>query len=342
MLIKRNDLVQSVKKCMAGTDSIDGFDVLIIKNGKIHSFNDFISIAVPFLQDIDCSVRAGDFLKILTKYTSEELDIKVSPTNNSLIIKSGKSKSTLSYIENFTYSKITALYSNPFDWKDIPVAFMEGLKRTHISNNNSTLNGVFIDDDVMYSTDNLVMRMFQMDEKMGKVWIRNKSVQEMLRFPTITHYSSTQDWIHFKTEDDVLISVRGLIVANYPIDKVTTVFLKYMKEETFPEGVFPEGMKGLLQRAEVFAETYYSRKVVKISFNPEGIVFNTQSSSGATEELCEVANTWVDIPVLSTDIGRLIDSNLDTMSFSLVTWGDRFALKVMSDNYTELIICTKE
>ena len=88
MVVQKKALMESLKMAMPGIETgnstLSGADAFIFHSGRIYSYNDLISVAVPIEQaglveeSIEGAVHADEFFKVISKFPSDEIEFEVA------------------------------------------------------------------------------------------------------------------------------------------------------------------------------------------------------------------------------------------------------------------------
>ena len=148
MKIKTVDLKNAIKSCLAGTSSKDlvaQMSHLVFNEEEILSYNDRVSVLIPFESGIQCSVPAEDLNKVLSGITDSELELSVE--ENEVTITS---KGTEAVISTEVESRVVEdFFSNvdfgEMDWYELPKNFIDqlALARYSASGNALDANNLF-------------------------------------------------------------------------------------------------------------------------------------------------------------------------------------------------------
>ena len=254
MKAKRNALItalKTVKPALAKKEITEQGTHVVFSGENICAFNDHICIIHKFPTDFICSAPAEEFYKILEKLPGDEIDITFK--HNKLTMKSDGTRGGVStQAGDELLKKIDILINKEKRWIDIPKDFMEGLGLCSFSASkdmgNPVLTGIYIDDDVVMSSDNL--RMSQYFLKSGtkrKFLIPSATVSELLNF-AVARYAVENDgnWAFFEMKDKTIFCAQLLTGVKYPSLEPYFDF----------EGVkftFPESIKEAVEAALVVA-----------------------------------------------------------------------------------------
>lgn len=202
------DAILKVKKGIAVTDIIEQADKIIFDNDTIRSYNDEISFLVPFETGIRCAVPTKELLTYLKKGKTE--DVSLSIDNGMLLVKGNRGKAGLHVNENVVLPFEDLEIKS--DWKTLPNDFLEGVEVASfsVSNNAITpvLNYLNVDGEYMYSCDNKRVTKYKMDSPVeDSLMIHRVMLSELIKY-NAKQYALGNGWLHFKTDDGVVLSVR--------------------------------------------------------------------------------------------------------------------------------------
>ena len=291
MTINKKLLLESLKNCMPGVDSgntvLQGSDTFVFHNGRIFSYNDNISVSVPIEQSemleesVEGAVKADEFFKILSKLPNDEVNFAVS--EKSWLLKSGKAKAELTLID-FDYESRLKGIEPSNDWKEIKDDFIFAIGSCKMENNKSPLSGVFVSGKEVISTDAYQLNRFTMPETdLPNFWISDNSVNELLKIKNFTSMQLQGNWVHFKTEQGVIFSIKVLNKDNYPYDKVVKLLDNCNVENAF-NATFPENLFDAIDRATAFSMDMSGHNLIRLVLSPKNIEVSSERTSGKYEE----------------------------------------------------------
>ncbi len=257
MKIKTKELIkilQVVRPGLAKKEIVEQSTHFIFGGQNIVTYNDRVCISHPLKSDFHCSVQAEDFYKIVSNIEEEEIDLSFE--KGEIWIGSKETRAGLKTLVSGEIEKlidILNLSSLEKKWVKLPKEFIEGIFLCMFSASQDmtkgVLNSVSVGGNTIVSSDNLRISKYQMKDRIQKKFLLPlSSAIELVKF-SIVEYVLTSNWIHFRTEDDVVFSSR-IEVGDFPaIDS----FLK-VEGETF---TFPDGLKKAVKDVSVIAEGEY-------------------------------------------------------------------------------------
>lgn len=292
MTIQKKQLLEALKCAMpgieTGTATLQGADSFVFHNGNIFSYNDSISVSVPLSQaglveeNLEGAVKAEEFFKIVSKLPSEEISFVVN--EGSCILKSGKAKAQMTLM-NFDFETRLKGIETSEDWLPIDDDFITGLGICKMSNNKSPLSGIYINGKEIFSTDGWQINKYTMKEsELPVFWLSDKSVDELLKFNNLKFMQVQGSWVHFKSEDEILFSVKTLSSDKYPFDKVNSLLNTSNPKETDFHAKFPKELFNAIDRAVSFSIEISEHSAVRLNLTKEKIIVSSERSAGKYDE----------------------------------------------------------
>jgi len=202
----------------AGAGMLDEGYKDIVFNGKyIIATNDRICIAHPFETDFKVSIPAKEFKDLIPN--SGEVDLKATESN--LIIKFGKTKSTLAVSSgSITKELFESLNISDVRWKKLNKDLMKGLDLCRFSASREMtepyLMCIHINKDTITASDEVRISQYKTPKKLTmKPWlIPAISVNELLKIE-VHGFAVTDAWFYFKDKDNRIFCARR-VVDQYP------------------------------------------------------------------------------------------------------------------------------
>jgi len=321
MIVNRTILkaaLEIVKPALANKEMIAQSSSFVFLDDKIITYNDEISISYPFPNlEIKGAVKAEEFYELVSKISKEEFEIVIE--NNELRITAGRIKAGL-VLQKEVQLPLEELGILEH-WKTLPEQFIEGLKFVLPSCSTdmslSILICVHVDGSIIEATDNHRLAHFVLSEKVpGKSFlIPSSAVKELIKMNPL-YITDTPGWIHFKTEENTIISCRTFQ------DKFPNT-----SDVLHHDGVrliFPKTLNESLDKALVFAKkTQVMDEFVIITIENNRIQIKSESEVGWYKEEANIKYSEKPIqftvtPLLLKDI--LSKSTICIISNSCVTF----------------------
>jgi len=209
------DLLKLAKSGLAKTSLIEDRLRAVFTGDQIRTYNGHICITQPFFTDFNCSVRVDDLLNVLSK-------VDASAFTMDLIIKD-----EIGYLHITTKDGLDAGFNTVTEasfadraedinfegnWYPLPENFLEGMALVRTSADRTSfgsLSCVYINGDVLVSTDRSRISHFQMQDNMGAYLVRADVVDELIKF-NVKEYMFDEEWLHFRTKDGSTFSTRPI------------------------------------------------------------------------------------------------------------------------------------
>ncbi len=293
MKINRVEFINALKQVMPGIESdsvlLEGSDTFIFHNGFIHTYNDNISVSIPFTitdkndKPVSGAIKAKDFYNLLNRYSGDS--IHLIPKKDKWILKSENAIAELTLLENNLISRVNTLFEDKIKYTAIPEKLIEGLSICLFSSNKSVLAGIFIENDTIVSTDEIRINYYKMDTSINNsFWLTDDAIKELIKLNNLKHINVSDSWVHFKTEDKTIFSCKRLNQENYPIKMILDLVERNQKEKTDISNKLPEGLMSAINRAAALSTNIESFDTIKLTFSNENIEVYSERTSGKYTE----------------------------------------------------------
>ena len=292
------DILTAVKPGLANKEILEQSTSFIFAAGKVLTYNDEVSVQHPLPDSLrlEGAVAAKELFALLNKLPDEEIDLET--TENELVVKGKKTKAGIRLQVATTVEETLRVLGDPQDWIPLPEKFLEAIGFCLFSTGRDMtkpmLTCVCVDGgDVVSSDDRRITRfMFPAESSIQMMLIPATSAKALQAYP-VTEYALTKGWLHFRTEDDVVFSCRG-VEGQYPVDKIITILDRADGESV----KLPTGLAETLERAGVFSTGASKIDVgnrVKLSLTEGQLVVRGESEAGWLEEINRVRYKGPDI-----------------------------------------------
>lgn len=292
MTIQKKLLLDSLKAVMPGIETgnsvMQGADSFVFHDGKIFSYNDSISVAVPISnaglldETIEGAVKANEFFTTISKFPGDEISFVVTE-NGTWILKCGKAKAEFT-LQAFDYeSRIKGIQPGE-DWIEIDESLISGLGSCKMSDNKTPLSGIIVSDSDVVSTDGWQINRFKINNKVPKFWISDSSVDELLKIKKIEALQIQNNWIHFKTENGTIFSIKTLDSSKFPLDKIIKVIDTTSYTEDDFHATFPAELFNAIDRAVSFGMDISGHTSVRLTLSPKNIEVSSERATGKYNE----------------------------------------------------------
>ncbi len=286
MEVNRKELQSALQKCLPGVETgkqvLEGADTFIFAEGHIFSYNDSISVSVPFKMELEGAVKAKEFYTLISKLSGDEIKI-AAVGDNAWKLKAGSATAEMTLLEPSVMSHIKGLTEHP-KWKALPSNFMDGLSLCKFSCNRSALSGIYVNEAIMAATDELRINWFALDSEMDSFWISDPAVGELMGLKGLKDYALAEAWAHFKTEDGTTFSCKRLQHDKYPFEKIQSLVNKHKKGKDDITNDLPAKLAEVVDRASTLSLDIDSHPSVRLTFRKEFIEVYSQRSTGKYQE----------------------------------------------------------
>jgi len=247
-------------------------------DGRVHSFNDEVSVSCPVDLDIEGAVSAKELTALVSRLKTDEVEFVVK--GGELRLKSSRAKAGLR-LESEILIPLDDM-DIPTKWMKLPEDFCKGLKAcmSSVSRDQSKpiLMCIHIDDDSVESSDNARITRYTMDGSAFKspVLIPAKTAKLLITNKPLS-CGKSKGWLHFRNKQKLVFSCRYLDEQFVNIDNFIT--------EDGVDVEFPDTLRDILDRASAINNG--ERVLVLLSKNL--ITIKAVGAAGWFEESAKVA-----------------------------------------------------
>ena len=280
------DVLNLVRPGLSQKEVIEQSNHFIFNKDEVLAYNDELLISYPFDIEIQCTVDASLFLKLISKMKHEHVSIELKEEKlevwdekTSAHIPIVKDSEIYEYIRNVTKELPKA------DWHRLSQDFIEGLKLCAFSadtdRTNGTLTCVRVEGEDIMSGSRNRCSWYKMDKKVEEnFYVEAALIEELSKYKDISSYTLSKAWAHFKSESGVTFSARRVI----PLD-----LLPFREPfEEFPNGVrirIPADLKSSIETVNIVNEGEQGAdKWVTLIINSEMITCKAETTKGAIFE----------------------------------------------------------
>lgn len=280
--------LEKVKPGLANRELIEQATSFAFLGGRVVTYNDEISVSHP-VQDLDVTgaVKAETLYSFLSRVKEDTITMEID--DNQVKITAGKSVAGLVFEQEvkLPVEEVGEIGT----WHPVPEDLVTGLKMCHPCCTKDmslgVLTCVYVNGRVMVGSDSYQIIKYQLDQEVAlDPFLLPASSAQVLSKYRITEIASGQGWVHFKTEDDTVISSR-VFDGDYPDFDVHFEF-------DGGEVEFPKGTTEALERAEVFSKSdlaIQDMPVVTIEITKSRVKISAQDESGWFKETLQVKHT---------------------------------------------------
>jgi hypothetical protein len=206
-------IINLLKPGLAKKEYLEQSSHFVFTGVDVCTFNGSISVIHPFeTEGPSFSVKAEDFHKLIGGIVDEELDLKID--NGRFTLSSNTTKAGMSTVVDDA-GKVEPLIDKvkadiPAVWNKLPKDFTDGIRFVVFSAAKNLSQGAYANIQVngkrVESADGRMRAsIYAMDGEMQSFLISASDALELTAFP-VTEYVVTPNWMHFKTDDDVIFS----------------------------------------------------------------------------------------------------------------------------------------
>lgn len=289
--VKRSELLDVLNKIKPGLAKkavVEQSTHFMFLGKDVATFSDQIAIIHPFETAVPFSVKGEEFYKLISGITDDDLDFSLK--EGKLTIKSKSTKAGMSTIvdnKDKVDKLVKILKKEMTDWITIPNNFLQGLYLAMFSAakdlSQGTLSCIYVNGRNILSSDSLRASWFEIDEEVSPFLIPAKDVNELIKFTDIKEYCQSDNWIHFRTENDVTFSIR----------KVLGVF-KDLRKKFDVEGEsisLPEGLKEVTDSIIFLSEGDIEvNKIISVTIESGKITCKAEKETGWVEKTIDFSD----------------------------------------------------
>lgn len=291
MEVSKELLMEALSQCLPGVEAgkslLEGADTFIFDETGIHSYNDNITVSVPFVPEtpITGAVKAKEFYALISKLKGDVVKIVPRDEDNVWVISSGKIQMELALLEASVKERILCLDKDKLDFLPVAADFVEAMTDCKFSCNRSALRGIFVSGAEMASTDELRINFRALSADMGEFWIDDPAANELMRLKDVEGFAVSEGWVHFRVKSGTIFSCKRLLNKNFPFGKLKALVAQHEKTDTDIAHVLPSGLAEAAGRAAVLSMDIDSYESVRLTVSPEGIEVYSQRSTGKYKEM---------------------------------------------------------
>lgn len=326
-LLLRDELLQALRQLKPGLSSKEIIEQGVCFNfhgDSIVTYNDFISVSIPFESGLHGSVKADDLFRLLDKIDAKH--ISLSMEGNEILISAGKAKAGLSLSE-----KILPSVMVESEFLEISKDFIAGLRFCYFSAGQDMtrphLTCVHVQGNKISSSDNLRITQVVLESAAPVDFMLSAKAVDFFSGYNFTHVAKDMAWIHFAEEDSGLIlSVRLMAGELIQVDQFFEI--------EGPIIEFPAGLAEVIERSKIMTEGDSVMDLqIRLTLSDGKLVCKGQKATGWVEEEVDLDYSGKPIslsinPLFLLDI--LAKTNKMMIGESLcMFWGENFRHAMM-------------
>jgi len=294
MIVKRTELLKTLNTIKAGLSSnsyIKQMENVQISGSDFISFNEEICVIAPFETDFEASVNYSDFVQIIAKLDSEDVDLKLDDTQ--MLITTEHTKAGLLTMDAAEFGeKINTIIEqtpeNENDWSDLPQDFTIGVSLCTPAADTDMTKGTMAclsaNDTHIICTDNNRVAIFELESPVdAPFFIRAGLISELTKFDAKKYFLS-DSWAYFKTDDNIIFATRH--VRGNSLEKYLTLLDGFNSDAI----ELPDGLRDIVSSAAVMADSN-DGKPMHVTINKDKMTCTTQNARGWVEKVIPINNT---------------------------------------------------
>lgn len=211
------DVLNLVRPGLSQKEVIEQSNHFIFNKDEVLAYNDELLISYPFDIELQCTVDASLFLKLISRMTTENISLQVK--KGLLECWNNKTSAHIPIVEEseiFDYIKNVTDNLDGAEWHDLSDDFVEGLRLCAFSAETDrqlgTLTCVRVEGaDVMSGSKSRISWYTMNEEVPEDFYIEASLIGELSRYEGMSKYSLSKSWAHFKSDSDVTFSARRVI-----------------------------------------------------------------------------------------------------------------------------------
>lgn len=294
MLVQKKELVKCLQMAMPGIESgsavLQGADCFVFYDGKIFTYNDSISVTVPISSEglleegVEGCVKAEEFFKTVSKLPGDEIKFSVTE-KGTWLLKCGKAKLEMTLLDFDYKTRLKNIAPKEDDWINLSDDFISGVSVCKMAANKTQLSGVYIEGRDIVSTDGNQMNCYTFKNlELPKVWISDSSAAELIKLNKLVAVQVQDTWVHFKSEDGTLFSIKTLQAAGFPYEKIKSIIDTSDIKKAILHAKFPKEMFSSIDRAVSFSMNISECSAVRLVISKEKIIVSSERNTGKYNE----------------------------------------------------------
>lgn len=275
MQINREQLLNQLESVLPGLsprEIIEQSSCVVFKDGKIITYNDEVSCSQKTELDITGAVQAMPLVNILRRLKEDELEIESDGIE--LLIK-GKKRKTGIRMEKEILLPIDSI-EVPDKWNSLPDDFIDAVSIIQeCAGKDETqfvTTCIHIHPDFIESSDNEQIARYKIKTKIKESFLVRKEALKYIVSLNMTKISETENWVHFKNSEGLVLSCRRYLEEYPDWSKVLKVNGKII--------TLPKGLKDAAERCEVFSAEMPEDNQVTIFLKPGKLKITGKGVSG--------------------------------------------------------------
>jgi len=294
MRIQKQELLnklKSIKPGLASKEIIEHSNSFCFDSDKIVTYNDEVSVEAPFESGITGAIRGAEFYKTVDKFPADS--IRLQQKDNQLIISSKKAKASFN-IEEFNLPEI----SSPKKWKNLPEDFKEAVNLCSLSASKSmakpALTCLYFNGTEVRSCDNYRVSIYSSSSEFPLAMLLPAAAALNLCSHDVVKYNVSDQWIHFKTKEDIVFHCRS-IQDEFPHEDEINPFFKFKATRNVD---LPISLPDMIERAEIMDDSEFDiDKAIQLTLTGNALICKGQGNIGWFEEKEQLDYSGPDVTI---------------------------------------------
>jgi len=242
--------LQCVSHGLSPRDIIEQSSCFVFKDGEIMTYNDEVACRVKTDIKLAGAVRAKPLMSLLEKLDEEEVTLTA---NEGELTVEGKGRRRAGIqMENEVLLPVGNV-DRPEKFKDLHVDFIDAV--------NTAKDCTLKDQSKFWATcvnlhpkwiessnDAQIFRHVLPTNIKKPTLVRGSSIKSIVDVD-VTQFSETENWLHFRNKDGLIVSIRRYFEDTYPSDRITQI-IKFSGTKI----ILPKGLGEATDRASIFSE----------------------------------------------------------------------------------------
>jgi hypothetical protein len=211
------DVLNLVRPGLSQKEVIEQSNHFIFNKDEILAYNDELLISYPFDIELQCTVDASLFLKLISRMTSATVFIELKGVK--LEVWNEKTSAHIPIVQEseiFEYIQNVSKGLADANWHRLSQDFIDGLRLCAFSagtdRTDGTITCVRVEGKDIMSGSKSRVSWYQMDKEAEEdFYIEATLIEELSKYEDVSSYTLSAAWAHFKSESGVTFSARRVI-----------------------------------------------------------------------------------------------------------------------------------
>ena len=279
--MKLLEVLDKARLGLASGDVIDQTTCFVFEKDKVLTYNDEVSVFCPLEGlDVEGGVKGVELYKLLEKTTGDEVQISVK--DSKLVLTKDNMRAELLMEKEIT---LPSMDFEKFEWSSLPNDFIMGVNFCLFSCSTDmtrpVLSCVYVNKEkgVIESTNNHRLSQFKLSGDIASSFLLPSVSARKLVHYEVGEIAFSEGWVHFKTDDGCIFSIRTY-GGKFPN---TDVVVNYFREGNVTDKVyFPKDLESVLDRAMIFSKS--GDETVRLVFKGGKLTVQAEGEVGYFEE----------------------------------------------------------